>query len=90
MITTIILYYLWYIILSGGSAANASRPPSQFFHPNTGLPIGVTSFQRRSYQRDCWDTAGHVDWASMTSAKVAFGTEEVRYSCYSCCSYSSY
>ncbi|KAJ3534381.1 hypothetical protein NM688_g7147 [Phlebia brevispora] len=48
----------------------------KFFHPNTGSKMGVTTLQRKS-PSGTWDTVGHVEWSSNTTAKVRFGTEEM-------------
>ena len=45
------------------------------------MKIGVTSFERKNMQRGDWDNAGSVDWSSNVSAKVFFGTDEVRLTC---------
>ncbi|TFY79399.1 hypothetical protein EWM64_g4609 [Hericium alpestre] len=49
----------------------------KFYHPNTGLSIGVTTFHRKNTTTSKWETAGEIEWSSDTNATVHFGIDEV-------------
>ncbi|KAA1466135.1 hypothetical protein DENSPDRAFT_830884 [Dentipellis sp. KUC8613] len=49
----------------------------KFYHPNTGLAIGVTTFHRKNTSTSKWETAGEIEWSSYTNATVHFGIDEV-------------
>ncbi|KAF7797526.1 hypothetical protein EIP86_008726 [Pleurotus ostreatoroseus] len=49
----------------------------KFFHPFTGSRIGVTTLHRKNAS-GIWDLVCNIEWSTNTSAKVVFGTEEVR------------
>lgn len=51
--------------------------PVQFYHPNTGLMGGTTSFQRLNEVTKIWENAGEISWYNNLSAKIWFGLEEV-------------
>ncbi|RDB22512.1 hypothetical protein Hypma_010386 [Hypsizygus marmoreus] len=49
----------------------------KFYHPVTGLNIGVTTFYRQNLQTQVFETAGAIEWLSKSNATVQFGIEEV-------------
>lgn len=49
----------------------------KFYHPVTGLSIGVTTFFRKNPATNVYDTAGSIEWLSNTNAIVHFGINEV-------------
>ncbi|ETW84312.1 hypothetical protein HETIRDRAFT_416015 [Heterobasidion irregulare TC 32-1] len=50
---------------------------TQFYHPNTGMPIGGTTFHRKNLNTMKWETAGEIEWTSNTNARIYFGIDEV-------------
>lgn len=50
---------------------------SKFYHPITGLKIGMTTFYRQNLETQVFETAGQIEWRSNTNATVQFGIEEV-------------
>lgn len=48
----------------------------QFYHPNSGLTFGSTTFHRKNMATAKWETAGEIDWTSATNATAHFGIEE--------------
>ncbi|EIM88220.1 uncharacterized protein STEHIDRAFT_155573 [Stereum hirsutum FP-91666 SS1] len=49
----------------------------KFYHPNSGLTFGSTTFHRKNMATAKWETAGEIDWTSATNATAHFGIEEV-------------
>lgn len=49
----------------------------KFYHPNTGMPIGGTTFHRKNLNTMKWETAGEIEWTSNTNATIYFGIDEV-------------
>jgi hypothetical protein len=49
----------------------------KFYHPVTGLRIGITTFYRQNLDTQVFETAGQIEWLSDTNANVQLGIEEV-------------
>ncbi|KAL1706653.1 hypothetical protein EV121DRAFT_289234 [Schizophyllum commune] len=49
----------------------------KFYHPVTGLSIGLTTVQRRNPNTEIYETACEIEWKNETNATVSFGVEQV-------------
>lgn len=49
----------------------------KFYHPVTGMNIGMTNFYRQNLQTTIFEPAGAIEWLSNVNATVHFGLEEV-------------
>jgi hypothetical protein len=66
------------MLLNSSHCCNHQLPQRpKFYHPVTGLSIGVTTFFRKNPATNVYDTAGSIEWLSNTNAIVHFGINEV-------------
>ncbi|GLB33630.1 hypothetical protein LshimejAT787_0105140 [Lyophyllum shimeji] len=49
----------------------------KFYHPVTGMNIGMTNFYRQNLQTTVFEPAGAIEWLSNENATIQFGLEEV-------------
>ncbi|KAF5388034.1 hypothetical protein D9615_000230 [Tricholomella constricta] len=49
----------------------------KFYHPVTGMNIGMTNFYRQNLETTVFEPAGAIEWISNENATIQFGIEEI-------------